>query len=172
MSGVKENELEVLMNKVGRLDEIMDEMGLSEDFGQSKLLRDVVENIGNGLALLRVKYFGSSNDRNESIFEYLFQLGNELGYMSQWSMCTSSMNKIDDLFPHQDVKELVYRDHWGEIGPVTVYVVPKKKDAITFRDVWAAAELAIQRSGDEHHVFIEEIRRIDDHGTYEIFTGS
>lgn len=71
------------------------------------------------------------------------------GFSSIWSM-----DEIPDLranHPFTDATYVAYKEHWGEkevfadIGPGTQWV-----------HLWAAADKAIARSGDRHHIFIED----------------
>ena len=60
---------------------------------------------------------------------------------------------------------VTYRNHWGPAG-VSVEVIGD-----TWLDLWEAADKAIRYSGDDHHIFIEDLKHIGD-GVYELSTGS
>lgn len=61
---------------------------------------------------------------------------------------------------------LVYSDHWGE-APVSI----KLPDNPTWRDMCEAADTLIQRSGDLHHVYVENFKLVNSN-TIHMVTGS
>lgn len=69
-----------------------------------------------------------------------------------------SNDDVDDLYmphPFEGVTHILYSEHWGN-SDVTV---PIKGN--TWVDLWRAAETAINESGDNHHIFIEDFRIAD-----------
>lgn len=87
---------------------------------------------------------------------YYRQVQKEKQFLSTWSMY-----EVDDLHaPHPFPADsfVIYRDHWGT-GRKHYPVLGSQ-----WVDVWAAADLAIRESGDEHHVFIENFILEDGNG--------
>jgi hypothetical protein len=69
-----------------------------------------------------------------------------------------SVHEVDDLYmphPFEGVTHVRYSEHWGS-ADVTV---PIKGN--TWVDLWRAAETAINESGDNHHIFIEDFEVAD-----------
>ena len=54
--------------------------------------------------------------------------------------------------PYKDALQVAYVDHWGD-EPVFVEIQGKDWNAL-----YRAADEAIRRSGDQHHIFIEQFR--------------
>ncbi len=71
---------------------------------------------------------------------------NSNDFYSRWSLYD-----VDDLtHPHgYSQSVLVYQNHWG--GKVVLIPIT----GLTWVDLWRAADLAIKKSGDDHHIFIE-----------------
>ena len=65
-----------------------------------------------------------------------------------------SIYEVSDLHaahPYGEVLQVAYRQHWGDQGPVFAEVKGNR-----WIDLYEAADRAIQLSGDEHHVYIEQ----------------
>jgi hypothetical protein len=82
--------------------------------------------------------------------EHYEQLRTELGLRSIWSIY--SVSDLRKSHPYTAAREICYRDHWGEAA---VYEP-------TWADLFQAADHAIRRSGDGHHVFIESFEPVAD----------
>lgn len=84
---------------------------------------------------------------------------------SEWSIY-----EVDDLgerHPFEGAERVVYREHWGNKE------VAKSIVGLTWMALWVAADACIRDSDDEHHVFIERLRRDkDDFRTLVLTTGS
>jgi len=75
------------------------------------------------------------------------------GFNTIWSV-----DEVDDLYmphPFEGVTHVRYSEHWGN-SDVTV---PIKGN--TWVDLWRSAETAINESGDNHHIFIEDFKVAD-----------
>ena len=84
-------------------------------------------------------------------FDHYRSVQTAMGFQSFWSL-----ESTDFTAPHPYASDVIikYRDHWGnnEDRPYPV-------SGATWLDVWRAADLAIQESGDGHHLFIEGFRQ-------------
>ena len=78
----------------------------------------------------------------------------QLGLGAVWSIY--DVSDLDAAHPYTQARELCYRDHWGEEA---VYeTIPGK----TWAALFVAADRCIQRSGDQHHIFIESFQPVAD----------
>ena len=85
--------------------------------------------------------FEEKNDHYHSVQQ-------QLGLRSIWSIY-----EVKDLaaeHPYTQAREICYRDHWGE-EPIYETI-----EGNTWAALYVAADRCIQRSGDQHHVFIEQ----------------
>ncbi len=76
-----------------------------------------------------------------------YQRGHSL--RSIWSIFDLPVGGFDQVDPFKGVTHLVYKDHWGEDAVVEEIKGP------TWGDLYRAADAAIRKSGDDHHIFIE-----------------
>ena len=89
-------------------------------------------------------------------FDTKFELYNRAqmhhGFKTVWSIYEVEDLEAQHSFP--GALQVAYKDHWGAEG---VFEEIKTEGAGhgTWIDLWAAADRAIRRSGDDHHVFIE-----------------
>jgi hypothetical protein len=75
-----------------------------------------------------------------------------------------SLDEIGDLtlnHPFTEFKKIFYSDHWGGINADGKRIrsgrrVYAKINGPTWRHIHIAADEAIRKSGDEHHIFIED----------------
>lgn len=85
------------------------------------------------------------------------------GFKTEWSI-----DEVTDLYsPHNfhGVTKMIYTNHWGEIKPVSVPI-----NGSQWVDLWKAANECILKSGDDHHIFIEDFHQDGD--TLMLSTGS
>jgi hypothetical protein len=82
---------------------------------------------------------------------------------STWSI-DETVGRMDDPIPGE-FDTLIYSQHWGE----RTVRVPLKA-GMTWGDLWKAADKAIDRSHDSHHIFIEAFEICG--SELELFTGS
>lgn len=116
----------------------------------------------NSIALgLKGAYKQDDEDYTEKS-EHYDAIRNDREFKSIWSIYSVS----DLLQPHKypDAKNVVYRTHWG-VGTVVVPIGGQ-----SWVDLWAAAEQAINHSGDSHHIYIEKFNLDGDN--LELHTGS
>lgn len=83
--------------------------------------------------------------------------------ISIWSV--SNILNINEIAFSGVGMDLVYICNFGTTCQITLPENP------TWLDMWKAADLAIRTSGDLHHIYIEQFRRLDD-ATIELITGS
>lgn len=97
------------------------------------------------------------------MIDYCIDLREEFRLRSIWS--ADNFDAPTDAHPFEGTTELLYWSHWGP-KPVRVTI-----EGPTYRDLWEAAEDAINASGDDHHIFIEAFR-FNKEGELEMITGS
>lgn len=77
------------------------------------------------------------------------------GFKTIWSLY--EVEDLEAQHPFAGAAQVAYVDHWGD-EPVFVEIKTEGAGSGTWIDLWRAADEAIQRSGDQHHVFIEQFR--------------
>lgn len=78
----------------------------------------------------------------------------QLALRSIWSVY--SVEDLNQPHPYVAAAEICYKDHWGDSAVYETIPGP------TWRDLYSAADRCIQRSGDDHHVFIESFETVAD----------
>ncbi len=86
--------------------------------------------------------------------EHYSTVQQELGLRSIWSIY--EVEDLNQPHPYVNAAEICYRDHWGEDAVYETIPGP------TWRDLYTAADRCIQRSGDQHHIFIEHFHSVAD----------
>lgn len=86
----------------------------------------------------------------------------ELGLDAIWSI--HEVENLSDRHPFEGVTTVTYKNHWG-VNPVVVPV-----NGSTWAALYVAGNAAIRDSGDDHHVFIEQFKKVGD--TLVMTTGS
>ena len=90
------------------------------------------------------------------------QIKSELGLQSIWSIY--EVDNLNEPHPYPNGLFVTYKDHWGgQAQHCAVY-------GDTWADLYRAADACIRNSGDEHHVFIERFKLVND--ALELTTGS
>ena len=97
------------------------------------------------------------------MIDFCLDLRMEYGFNSIWS--ADYFDSPADAHPFAGETELVYKVYFGK-GEVRVPI-----NGPTVKDFWAAAEAAINASGDGHHIFIEAFE-VNPFGELELYTGS
>ncbi len=90
-------------------------------------------------------------------------------FKSVWSMYA-----VDDFseVPYPQVTELVYANYWGKdikSKPPAIKIPLRDK---SWLGLWAAADEAIKKSGDFHHIYIEAFKPTNDGKTLTLYCGS
>ncbi len=76
------------------------------------------------------------------------------GFKTVWSIY--EIEELGQPHPFEGALQVVYKDHWGDQPVVEEINGPR------WVDLYAAADAAIRRSGDDHHIFIEAFRPVAD----------
>jgi len=102
------------------------------------------------------------HEKMDGAMDYWRGVADQNGFSAIWSMyeigsCNQKHGFTNDC--------LYYKLHWGEED----VIVPVQGD--TYLDLYRAADEAIKLSGDQHHVFIEDVF-VNDDGELELSTGS
>lgn len=104
----------------------------------------------NGMTLIE-KGLGSAykqdHDAHEDKSDHYTAVGNLKGFASIWS--AYDVTDLNSEHPFKGATTVLYKDHWGP-NPIEV-----KIKGPLWVDLWAAADKAIAKSGDNHHVFVE-----------------
>ena len=91
--------------------------------------------------------YAQDNAAFERKHDHYHSVQQQLGLKTIWSIF-----EVEDLaaeHPYKNAREICYRDHWGE-EPIYETI-----EGSTWAALFVAADRCIQRSGDQHHVFIE-----------------
>ena len=150
----------------------------AQDFGEihntlwlmDQLSRRLGGNEADELAGLVESMRGSLKDayrQDDAEFNRLNDMYQQIADGSGYAHSIWSMYEVKNFaeVPWPDAARLIYRNHWGE--PVEVEIA-----APDWHALWAAADAAIRRSGDRHHIYIENIQPTDEPGVLELSTGS
>jgi len=84
-------------------------------------------------------------------------LQNQHGLSTIWAI--NSVDNLYDKHPYVGATKVCYNDYWGSSNPVEI-VEPILGDK--WIDLYVAADKAIEKSGDDHHVFIEAFMHVGD----------
>jgi hypothetical protein len=84
---------------------------------------------------------------------------NAHGLRSIWSLY--EVEDLEAQHPFVNAREICYRDHWGEAA-VYETIQTEGQGHGTWMDLWRAADRCIRRSGDDHHIFIENFYTVAD----------
>lgn len=91
-------------------------------------------------------------------FKYFADIAKENDFISVWSM----YDEVEDINDKHPFKEIIFVKYKGLVESVEGY---------TWFDLWKAANKLIERSGDYHHIFIENFKEIEK-GIFSLVTGS
>jgi len=125
-------------------------------------LHSVIKGFDAGLA----DAYAQDNAAFERKHDHYEFIGLKAGIrVSRWSIY-----EVEDLeaeHPYKGAERICYRDHWGDAPVFREIKGPR------WRDLWKAADLAIEDSGDQHHIFIESfVASTQQPGTLRLTTGS
>ena len=121
---------------------------LSEQLAEQ--LHSVVKNFEQGLADAYAQDHAAFEDK----MDYYESVREQEQFKSIWSIF--EVKDLGQPHPYAAAAEICYRDHWGADAVYETITGP------TWRDLWAAADRCIRRSGDGHHVFIESFEPVAD----------
>jgi hypothetical protein len=106
--------------------------------------------------------YQQEHDVTDRRYDHYRSVKQELGLSAIWSM--TEVDNLSERHPFEGVNTVTYKDHWGD-SPVVTQI-----NGGTWAALYVAANAAIRDSGDEHHVFIEDFRKVGD--TLILTTGS
>ena len=92
----------------------------------------------------------------ESKMDYYSSFQTDNGLRTIWSIYELPIHGFLNDHPYTDARSICYRDHWGD-APVYETI-----EGPTWADLYRAADRCIQRSGDQHHIFIERFQTVAD----------
>lgn len=102
------------------------------------------------------------NACTDAVMEWLDELQDEHSLIGVWSL----WNVRDfTAIPFPNATTVTYDTHWGNET-----VVVNLPENATWFDLWRAAGKCIKKSGDGHHIFIEQFR--PNGNTLNLITGS
>jgi hypothetical protein len=84
--------------------------------------------------------------------DFWHHLGEAFGAKSVWSMYEEAGFAPDDVGIHGKGLTLVYSEHWAFEGTQSISL----PDNPTWLQLYVAADTLIRRSGDTHHIYIEQ----------------
>jgi len=108
-------------------------------------INPIIERFERGLKAA----YAQDNDAFDRKHDYYYMFQQDNGLKAIWSIFSLPEHGFLADHPFQDAREICYRDHWGE-DPVYETI-----QGATWADLYRAADRCIQRSGDQHHIFIE-----------------
>lgn len=113
---------------------------------------DVLKRLLSGISEIENGFSGVRAQENEE-YDRKNEMINKVQLENKFINSSWSIYEIEDFnavpFPMAEV--VAYSNHWGE-EPVQMNI-PKNS---TWLDLWRAADSLIKKSGDEHHIFIEQ----------------
>ena len=138
-------------------------------------LFSVLKDGGEGLAALKsvrealAPAYAQDHEAFERQFDYFRQTQRDNGFQAQWSLYDETdQGSFDEPHPYIGATHVVYTQHWGTAGNIEVPI-----QGATWLDLYRAANEAIQRSNDTHHIFIEFFEPVADKPGYlSLATGS
>lgn len=106
----------------------------------------IVEGFEQGLA----DAYAQDNDAFSRKMDYYDTVRQTQGYRAIWSIY--EVADLGEQHPFKGALQVAYKDHWGD-EPVFEEITGDR-----WVDLYAAADAAIRRSGDGHHIFIEQFQ--------------
>ena len=106
--------------------------------------------------------YQQERDVTDRRYDHYNSVKRELGLSAIWSM--TEVDNLSERHPFEGVTTVTYKDHWGD-SPVVTQI-----NGSTYAALYVAANACIRDSGDEHHVYIEDFRKVGD--TLILSTGS
>jgi hypothetical protein len=140
---------------------LCDLRGLVQRMETSMIKTQEFDRIIEGLEMGLKDAYEQDNDQFDSKMAYYREFQRDNGLETVWSIYELPEGGFFDLHPWQGASVLVY-------GRTTV-----KIQGPTWADLYRAADLAIEESGDDHHCFIEGFAPYGtDNSMLELTTGS
>jgi hypothetical protein len=146
------NDFRTVHNTLCELREL--EMRLNEVINEqmAQRLHSVIKGFELGLA----DAYAQDNAAFESKMDYYSSFQTDNGLKTIWSIYELPIHGFLTKHPYTAAREICYSDHWGD---APIY---ERIEGTTWADLYRAADRCIQRSGDQHHIFIEAFRTVAD----------
>jgi len=113
-------------------------------------LESIISSFERGLA----DAYAQDHAKFDSKMDHYFEVQRAQGFRTVWSIY-----EVEDLtapHPFLGALQVTYGDHWGD------ETVVEEIRGNCWVDLYAAADAAIRRSGDDHHCFIEAFKPVAD----------
>ena len=130
---------------------LCDLRSLVQRMTESMIKIDDVQRIIEGFEQGLADAYRQDSEGFDRKHDHYSEVKQQLGLRSVWSVY--EVADLGQQHPFPGAQQVAYRDHWGEEGTVFEEI---KGD--TWAALYVAADAAIRRSGDEHHIFIEQFR--------------
>lgn len=124
--------------------------GLVQRMVESTIKVDDVQRIIQGFEQGLANAYEQDNEQFESKMDYYSSFQSENGLRTVWSVYELPIHGFLSEHPFKGAVQLAYKQHWGEKA------VFEEIRGTTWADLYRAADAAIQKSGDDHHIFIEQ----------------
>ena len=122
---------------------LCDLRGLVQRMERSMIKVEEFDRIIEGFQMGLKDAYEQDNSTFDRKMDYYNQFKTENGFKALWSIYELEEGEFFNLHPWQGAKEIRYHETSAPIlGP-------------TWGDLYRAADIAIERSGDDHHCFIE-----------------
>lgn len=115
-------------------------------------LQRVIKGFESGLA----NAYAQDEAEFDSRMAYYNRFKADNGLSSIWSIYELPEHGFLSDHPYTAAQSVCYRDHWGDQAVYETILGP------TWADLYRAADRCIQRSGDQHHIFIESFQPVAD----------
>ena len=119
---------------------------------ESTIKVDDVQRIIQGFEQGLADAYEQDNQVFESKMDYYSEFRQDNGLEAIWSIYELEMHGFLYNHPWEGALQVAYKDHWGDEA------VFEEIQGTTWADLYRAADAAIQRSGDGHHIFVESFR--------------
>jgi len=128
---------------------LCDLRNLVERMDQSMIKTSEFDRIIEGFQMGLKDAYQQENAQFDSKMDYYHSFQKDNGLKTIWSIFELPIHGFLADHPFKTAREICYRDHWGE-EPIYETI-----QGATWADLYRAADRCIQRSGDQHHCFIE-----------------
>jgi hypothetical protein len=128
---------------------LCDLRNLVERMDQSMIKTSEFDRIIEGFEMALKDAYQQENAQFDSKMDYYHRFQKDNDLKTIWSIFELPIHGFLADHPFKDAREICYRDHWGEDA------VYETIQGSTWADLYRAADRCIQRSGDQHHCFIE-----------------
>jgi hypothetical protein len=128
---------------------LCDLRNLVERMEQSMIKTSEFDRIIEGFQMGLKDAYEQDNSSFDRKHDYYGRFREENSLTTIWSVYELQEHGFLRDHPFQGAQQLCYRDHWGD-EPVFEPI-----EGRTWGDLYRAADRAIRRSGDDHHIFIE-----------------